>query len=281
MKLKHIGTTALFAFALTACSQDPVEVVYRGSEFYGQSNIGIQGTHRQDTLIPIEKPRVQALEVIRVPTNYASKDAVYEGKTHRVREGDTLYSIAKRYGIDVPTLMHRNGIENPRDLKVGKTLRLSDHVAIASRKTFSPIKEPAYIPDPTETIASDFPGHLDWPIRGRILSTFGSKGKGLRNDGINIEARNGTSIHAAEDGVVVYAGDKLKGYGNLVILRHKGGWMTAYAHTRDIRVERGETVRKGDVIGHVGQTGGVDRPQLHFGVRKGTTAVNPLPLLTS
>ena len=108
-----------------------------------------------------------------------------------------------------------------------------------------------------------------------MLVRFGPQGGGLHNDGINIAAPRGTPVHAAENGVVVYAGNELPGFGNLLILRHSDGWMTAYGHNDAIRVRRGETVRRGQVISTVGQTGGVTTPQLHFEIRRGSDPVDP------
>jgi murein DD-endopeptidase MepM/ murein hydrolase activator NlpD len=114
-----------------------------------------------------------------------------------------------------------------------------------------------------------------WPVRGKVLTKFGSQGGGLQNDGINIAAPRGAPIYAAENGVVVYAGNELSGFGNLLILRHADGWMTAYGHIDAMRVRRGDTVKRGQVIATVGQTGGVNAPQLHFEIRRGSTPVDP------
>lgn len=113
------------------------------------------------------------------------------------------------------------------------------------------------------------------PVSGKIISSYGPKKNGLHNDGINIKAPKGAPIRAAENGVVVYAGDELKGSGNLVLLRHDNRWMTAYAHMDKIMINRGQTVKAGQTIGTVGSTGSVDSPQLHFEVRRGTEALNP------
>jgi len=121
---------------------------------------------------------------------------------------------------------------------------------------------------------------FSWPVRGRILSTFGPKPDGLHNDGINIAARSGAPVIAAENGVVVYAGSELKGFGNLLLLRHADGWITAYAHLDKALVQKGQNVRKGQAIGTVGSSGGVDQPQLHFEIRRGTQAVDPAKFLT-
>ncbi len=114
------------------------------------------------------------------------------------------------------------------------------------------------------------------PVSGQIVSAFGPKKSGLHNDGINIGAARGTPVRAAENGVVVYAGNELKGSGNLVLLRHQGQWMTAYGHMDKMMVKRGQTVKRGETIGTVGSTGSVASPQLHFEVRRGTEALNPV-----
>ena len=104
---------------------------------------------------------------------------------------------------------------------------------------------------------------------------FGPKPNGLQNDGINLAVPEGTPVKAADDGVVAYAGNELKGYGNLVLVRHSNGFVTAYAHASEIMVKRGDNVKRGQVIAKSGQTGSVTSPQLHFEIRKGATPVDP------
>ena len=108
-----------------------------------------------------------------------------------------------------------------------------------------------------------------------MISRFGPKAGGLHNDGLNIAAPRGTPIRAAENGVVVYAGSELEGFGNMVLLKHADGYVTAYAHAADVLVDRGDTVRRGQAIARIGSTGNVDRPQLHFEIRKGRRAIDP------
>lgn len=131
------------------------------------------------------------------------------------------------------------------------------------------------------TIAARSSSKFSWPVRGTILSHYGAKSGGLFNDGINIGASRGTAVKAAENGVVAYAGNEVKGMGNLVIIQHSGGWMTVYAHMDSMSVRRGARVSVGQKIGTVGATGKVDRPQLHFEIRKGTKAYNPASYLRS
>lgn len=113
------------------------------------------------------------------------------------------------------------------------------------------------------------------PVRGKVLSRYGAKKSGLHNDGINISAPRGTSVKVAENGVVVYAGNALKGSGNLVLVRHEGQWMTAYGHLDSISVRKGQVLKRGVSLGKIGSTGSVSTPQLHFEVRRGTSALNP------
>lgn len=138
-------------------------------------------------------------------------------------------------------------------------------VASSNNKTFTPSKRQP---------------HFAWPLKGNVISSFGPKQGGLQNDGINISASEGSSIQSAEEGVVVYAGNELKGYGNLLLIKHNGGYLSAYAHAKDLLVGKGDAVAKGQKIATVGSTGHVDKPQLHFSIRKGRTAVNPTTYLS-
>lgn len=118
-----------------------------------------------------------------------------------------------------------------------------------------------------------------WPVRGRVITAYGAKANGKSNDGINVAVPEGTPVKAAEDGVVAYAGNELKGYGNLVLVRHSNGYVTAYAHASELMVKRGQTIKRGQVIAKSGQTGDAGSPQLHFEIRKGSTPVDPLHFL--
>ena len=120
---------------------------------------------------------------------------------------------------------------------------------------------------------------LRWPVVGKVVGGFGPRPDGTHNDGVNLSAPMGTDIHAAESGVVAYAGDELKGYGNLVLIRHENGWVTAYAHADEILVKRGDRINRGQVIAKVGRTGQVDQPQLHFELRQGQKPVDPTPFM--
>ena len=131
--------------------------------------------------------------------------------------------------------------------------------------------------------AADATGALPtfrWPVRGRVVTAYGAKTNGKANDGINVAVPEGTPVKAAEDGVVAYSGNELKGYGNLVLVRHSNGYVTAYAHASELMVKRGETIKRGQVIAKSGQSGEVGSPQLHFEIRKGSSPVDPNQFLS-
>ncbi|MGB8275382.1 MAG: M23 family metallopeptidase, partial [Alphaproteobacteria bacterium] len=123
--------------------------------------------------------------------------------------------------------------------------------------------------------------YFAWPLKGRIVSPFGPKKGGEHNDGINIAAARGAPVRAADDGVVTYAGNELRGFGNLVLIRHDDGWTTAYAHNEQLLVKRGDAVKRGQVIAKAGSSGSVATPQLHFEIRRGRRAVDPAAYLTA
>ena len=120
---------------------------------------------------------------------------------------------------------------------------------------------------------------LRWPVNGKVIAGFGGRPDGTHNDGVNLSVPLGTEVHAAENGIVAYAGSELKGYGNLVLVRHDNGWVTAYAHNDELMVKRGDKVARGQVIGKAGKTGTVDQPQVHFELRQGSKPVDPTPYM--
>jgi murein DD-endopeptidase MepM/ murein hydrolase activator NlpD len=230
---------------------------------------------------------------------------------HIVAPGETLSSIARLYGKPVLVLAKANNIPPYTMVKVGDRIvipemREASRPATVAPRADVPLMQPsapsyasAESPhsarlatpvapaaptvesDPVKTAepAGSLPS-FRWPVRGRVIVAFGPKPNGVQNDGINLAVPEGTPIKAAEDGVVAYAGNELKGYGNLVLVRHSNGFVTAYAHAADILVKRGETVKRGQVIAHSGQTGSVTSPQLHFEIRKGATPVDPAQYLS-
>lgn len=201
--------------------------------------------------------------------------------THTVRRGETGYGISRRYGVNLSALMRLNNVRRPYTLSVGQVLKLPGGAKPAATTTASTAPS---APARGRTVAPAAPparsaSGFDWPVQGQLASRFGPKEGGLHNDGINILARQGTPVRSAEAGVVVYASNALEGYGNLLLLKHADGWLTAYAHNERLLVNKGDSVRKGQVIARVGETGGVTEPQLHFEIRKGRRALDPLDYL--
>ena len=244
--------------------------------------------------MPVQK-EANVVQTISVPANAATTTRVVLQEI-TVAAGDTLYSLSRKYSVPVNDLAVMNNLTAPFTLSVGQKLKVPNlnsapvrsNVAVSSTVTVAtgtqstvassgPVKE-KISSDPTKklpTITARSSSKFSWPVRGKILSAYGAKGDGLFNDGINIAAAQGTAVGAAENGVVAYAGNEVKGMGNLIIIQHSGGWMTVYAHLDSMIVRRGTKVSVGQKIGTVGETGKVDEPQLHFEIRKGTKAYNP------
>jgi len=221
---------------------------------------------------------------------------------HVVKSGQTLHSIAHIYHKPATVIARANNLSVDAKLKAGERITIPDikeasqaaparavsqptgNVVVADASQTAHVVESAPAMSSQEAVKSAEPaGSLPgfrWPVRGRVIAAFGPKPNGVQNDGINLAVPEGTPIKAAEDGVVAYAGSELKGYGNLVLVRHPNGFVTAYAHASDILVKRGETVKRGQVIAHAGQTGNVTSPQLHFEIRKGATPVDPSQYLS-
>lgn len=227
------------------------------------------------------------------------------GQEHTVAKGDTLSAISRTYNINMYDLARANDIKPPYTIYVGQKLRLPGTAsATASAKnttgastttpvssqsssqpsstaptmqnaatttTASQSKAVAAVPSPPAATGKGF----IWPVRGRVVSGFGAKDKGLRNDGINIAAPEGSPVKAIENGVVAYAGNELRGFGNLLLIKHANGYVSAYAHNAKLLVNRGDKIKKGQPIATVGKTGNVSSPQLHFEIRKGKKALDP------
>lgn len=215
--------------------------------------------------------------------------------THAVVSGDTLHKIARQYNVSLTELAAVNKLSTNSKLKLDSQL-----VIPASRPT--QLVQPKTVPNaksnvtlaenaarkitPTPDLSAENKDAASspaltfrWPVRGRVIAGFGPKPNGHQNDGINFAVPEGTPVKAAEDGVVIYANNEIKSFGNLLLIRHNNGFVTAYAHVSEILVKREEVVKRGQVVAKSGQTGSVSSPQLHFEIRKGRTPVDPMPYL--
>src|SRR5260221_2779610 len=233
---------------------------------------------------------------------------------HVVNHGDTMLSIARRNHVPVAELAKANNIDPQAKLKLGMKLTVpgAKTAAVAPAAPALAAAQPAAAAGPPTTKvaaaggppqtarlaqattkveetptdapvkASEATGALPtfrWPVRGKVITSYGAKTNGKANDGINLAVPEGTPVKAAEDGVVAYSGNELKGYGNLVLVRHSNGYVTAYAHASELLVKRGDPIKRGQIIAKSGQSGEVGSPQLHFEIRKGSSPVDPLQFL--
>ncbi len=208
---------------------------------------------------------------------------------HVVKRGDTLISISRNYRIGLYELARLNKLGRPYTIRVGQRLKINSVAASekiekkAPRRSERPPRRARIAA--AKSIAKSIPrpprlsGGFLWPVRGRVVSGYGPRSKGLYNDGIDISAPEGTAVRASENGVVAYAGDDLKAFGNMLLIRHAGGWVTAYAYNERLLVKRGDVVRKGQTVALVGSTGTVTRPQLHFEMRRGKRTFDPRKIL--
>jgi murein DD-endopeptidase MepM/ murein hydrolase activator NlpD len=211
------------------------------------------------------------------------KPAARVVQRHAVQPGETLYRIGQQYGVTPIDLMMYNSIDKPQDLRAGMLLSIPSEsettTVTAAEKAAAKVLHDAPLKPKVNRVVTSYKKGMIWPVKGKIIRSFGEKGEGINHMGINIEVDANTPILAAEDGTVIYSDDGLESYGNLILVRHKNGYVTAYAHNAKNLAGKNQKVAKGEVIAMAGNTGNVDRPQLHFEVRRNAQAVNPLKVL--
>ena len=216
-------------------------------------------------------------------------------RTHVVRPGDSVYVISQRYAVSQYQLAQLNFLKPPFELKIGQKLQLPNSldfsvldVGLPDGVSGTNIAQPA----PTKTsvpaaprkrfVAPSLAGSsgFSWPVQGEIIAEFGPSQRGVHNDGVNIAASEGASVGAAAKGRVAFVGTNIKSFGKLVLVKHDGGIITAYAHLGDISVTEGDIVTAGQSIGTIGRSGRVDSPQLHFEIRKSRQPIDPRSLIS-
>ncbi|MEQ1651700.1 MAG: peptidoglycan DD-metalloendopeptidase family protein [Hyphomicrobium sp.] len=198
--------------------------------------------------------------------------------------GGAPVAAAETLAEPVTPRMAQNTNTQPTVINSGKQVAALNDKATDAAPEVAPAAQPAVKADkvaaaPQAAAQAVDSSKLRWPVSGRVIAGFGGRPDGTHNDGINMSVPLGTDVHAAESGVVAYSGSELKGYGNLVLLRHDNGWVTAYAHNDELLVKRGDKVKRGQVIGKAGKTGTVDQPQVHFELRQGSKPVDPTPFM--
>lgn len=217
-----------------------------------------------------------------------------------VKEKDTVDGIAQRFGVATQTIVDRNKLQPPYPLKPGQQLELpgAKYVAAAvptqttSPSPGSPVKkeslappgqsEPVPLTPSTQqqvTVPATPPPRFEWPLQGKVVAGYGPRADGQKNDGIDIQAEKGAPVKAADSGTVVYSGNEVRGMGNLLLVSHAGGYITAYAYNDSLLAKKGDTVNKGQVIARVGATGNTTEPRLHFEIRRANRTVDPVTLL--
>lgn len=293
LQVRKILYIFLLLFILGGCSS---------MNWWGQ---GDKVTVRKgDTLYSISRKYNVPIKDMITANRLSAPYTLYVGQTlnlptkqyHTVQRGESLYGIARMYNVDITTLSKVNNLHTPYSLSVGQRLLLPASVSSQQTGQKVSVEQPvASTPQTYNTSAktsektqvkstqnqvssqssSTRKTKFIWPVNGTVISGFGNLGKGRKNDGINIKAGLGTAVKAADAGTVAYAGNELKGFGNLILIKHSDGWITAYAHNDKLLVKKGQKVVRGEKIATVGSTGSVTTPQLHFEVRSGKKAVNP------
>ena len=274
---------------IAACTQSPVSVVFKGDGMFGRGNqtaASAAGNPYQSTFEirnegVAEPQRVGSVGVAELPPlkGISQEQAFYDYTQPRGQIVPSAPQMGYQPAVQqittdaqprfMPTAVR---VESPAGAsEVNESWYQGKVVLARAEKTLAE-------PQPTPPMSHH---NFIWPVRGKVISHFGPKANGLHNDGINIVANAGDPFYAAADGVVVYAASDLKGYGNMVILRHAEGWMTAYAHAQRLMVKENERVRQGQQIGVIGATGSVNQAQLHFGLRQGKTPIDPAQYLGS
>lgn len=214
-------------------------------------------------------------------------------RTHVVAIGDTLFSISQRYAVSQYQLAQANGLTEPYALTVGQRLALPESLDFSildaapdAANTVPATTQVATAATPAPSlprkrfVAPTGSGVFRWPVEGEIITEFGPAARGIHNDGVNIAAAEGAAVLSAARGTVAFVGREIKSFGTLVLVKHDGGIITAYAHLGDVLVREGDIVEAGAQIATVGATGKVDAPQLHFEIRKSRQPIDPRMMIT-
>ena len=211
-------------------------------------------------------------------------------RTHIVRFGDSINLISQRYAVSPYQLAQLNNLNAPFELTVGQRLQLPMSLDFSVLDSNVPdgaipavvMSTPSQPGKPRKQFVAPKSGAVgfNWPVKGEIITDFGPSARGVHNDGVNIAAEIGAPVIVSATGTVAFVGENIKNFGKLVLVKHNGGIITAYAHLDSIAVSEGDILAAGDTIGNVGATGRVDRPQLHFEIRKSRQPIDPRSLIS-
>ena len=281
-------TFFILSLLLSNCSKGPmvtdiVKGIYDGKEINKKTKSKKIKIVTGDTLVSISKKyKVTKKELIRfnkIKYPYILKPGNFikipVPKRYKIKKGDTLYKIARCSSTNISEIKNKNININEKKLKVGFVINLPyysmDKCKLKNKK-IAKKKNTKRKSIKSEEI-------FTWPVQGSIIAYFGKQKGGRKNDGINILSVKGNPVRAAMGGKVIYRGNELLAWGNLIIIKHKNNWTTAYAHLDKLLVRKGEIIKTGDIIASVGATGNVDKSQLHFQVRKKSKPLDPIKFL--
>jgi len=276
--------------------------VYNGDSFIGYNESRRISVSQGDSVYSISRKYGVPMRSIIETNNLAPPYILVPNQvlilqapnSYSVKKGDSLYSISKQFGSNLFTIARLNSISPPYTIFPGQILRIPNIFTVSNntpetnklnlkkrleKKPIETKKNKNSLEPKQRDITLGAKENFLWPVKGEVMSKFGPAGKGLHNDGINISVPEGTEVLAAQSGTVAYSGNELQGFGNLLLIKHSDGWMTAYAHNSLLMVSRGDEVRRGQIISRAGSSGNVSTPQLHFEIRRGTKAVDPLKYL--
>ena len=243
-----------------------------------------------DSLYIISKREGVSVREIIVINKLEAPFTLYSGdqliiptiKQHVVKKGENLWYLSNCYGVDISTLRQINLLDRKDNIQVGMKLKIPTKVRGADSECLKRVvKKNIDQGDKKKKkrIKKNYSSKYIWPVKGKILTSFGVSSSGLKNDGVNILSEVGNPVVAADSGKVVYSGNEIQAFGNLILIKHNNNETTAYAHLEDVKVARGQLVVQGEIIASIGTSGKVSIPQLHFELRDSSGPLNPLKYL--
>ncbi len=307
MSVKYFKTSMLVLFFTAACTQQPAQVEFKGGQSYNRgsqykysssssSSYSSGSSYSNSTPnTPVSENTEQSAAVDSIGISDLSPPTASADKP-QIKSEPVAAPAASTENKDKSSGKLKTTVNpwtnKPRSDNEPKEATKQEAKIDTSSEKVEAVKpeetaEEKTSPPPQETKktapkASTSSAELKWPVASKkIISSFGSKGEGKANDGINIAAKNGDPVWSSADGEVVYVSNELKGFGNMVFIKHKGGKTTSYAHLGRVVVDKYDRVKQGDVIGYVGTTGGIKTPQLFFSLHKGKEAIDPQKYLSS
>ncbi len=299
--LKNNQSIGIFAlFFVSACTQPPAQIEMKGQQSFSRgsqssysspsssysssgSSYGSSSSYSDSSYsAPVSQATEQNASVSSIgisdlaPPTESPKPLIKPAPAHSDSDSNV---IGKQKTTVNPWTNRPRSANEPKDLEVKqKAMVAKTEEKVKPEK----VEETAQVEHKTEPAKTKNSAELKWPVASkRVLSSFGSKGEGKANDGINIAASNGDPVWAAADGQVVYVSNEMRGFGNMVFIKHSGSRTTSYAHLSHVNVDKYDRVKKGDVIGYVGSTGNVKTPQLFFSLHKGKEAIDPQKYINS